>query len=111
MLASEAGQTIGILRDANVSILPGQLQLAAACFSEDADATDCVCVVVQAPRLTSGFNGEDSGEEVGRPFSGPPHSRPEGPHYLESGSGLTWNFTSLLVFPLPPSAWNGARVA
>ena len=24
--------------------------------------------------------------------------------------GRIWNFTSLLVFPLPPSAWNGARV-
>src|SRR6266516_4818420 len=33
------------------------------------------------------------------------------PTYFANGSGLTWNFTSLLVFPLPPSAWNGARVA
>ena len=31
--------------------------------------------------------------------------------YFESGSGRIWTFTSLLVFPLPPSAWNGARVA
>jgi len=31
--------------------------------------------------------------------------------YFETGSGRTWNFTSLLVLPLPPSAWNGARVA
>ncbi len=30
--------------------------------------------------------------------------------YFESGSGRTWNFTSLLVSPLPPSPWNGARV-
>ena len=33
------------------------------------------------------------------------------PLYLASGSGRTWNFTSLLVVPFPPSAWNGARVA
>ena len=31
--------------------------------------------------------------------------------YLSSGLFRTWNFTSLLVVPLPPSAWNGARVA
>src|SRR5262245_26082033 len=31
--------------------------------------------------------------------------------YLASGSGLIWNFTSLLVSPFPPSEWNGARVA
>ena len=30
--------------------------------------------------------------------------------YFDSGSGRIWKFTSLLVFPLPPSAWNGARV-
>ena len=27
-----------------------------------------------------------------------------------SGFGRIWNFTSLLVVPLPPSIWNGARV-
>src|SRR5687768_7754032 len=32
------------------------------------------------------------------------------PHFA-SGSGRTWNFTSLLIVPLPPSTWNGARVA
>src|SRR5215475_7165581 len=32
-------------------------------------------------------------------------------YYFDSGSGRTWNFTILLVLPLPPSAWNGARVA
>jgi len=31
--------------------------------------------------------------------------------YFETGVGLTWNFTSLLVSPFPPSPWNGARVA
>jgi hypothetical protein len=31
--------------------------------------------------------------------------------YLAKGFGLTWNFTSLLVVPLPPSIWNGALVA
>src|SRR6185369_11189760 len=31
--------------------------------------------------------------------------------YFDSGSGRTWNFTILLVFPFPPSAWNGVRVA
>jgi len=31
--------------------------------------------------------------------------------YFANGSGLTWNFTSLLVVPLPVSVWNGARVA
>src|SRR6185369_1294697 len=30
--------------------------------------------------------------------------------YFASGSGRTWNFTSLLVVPRPPSMWNGARV-
>ncbi len=35
---------------------------------------------------------------------------PPEPTYLDSGSGRTWNFTSLGVFPLPPSMWNGARV-
>src|SRR5688572_23169244 len=34
-----------------------------------------------------------------------------GPRHFASGSGRTWNFTSLLVVPLPPSTWNGARVA
>src|SRR5262245_31568418 len=38
-------------------------------------------------------------------------SRSALPGYLDKGSGLTWNFTSLLVVPLPPSEWNGARVA
>jgi hypothetical protein len=40
----------------------------------------------------------------------PPVSR-SGPAYFASGSGRTWNLTSLLVVPLPPSSWNGARVA
>ena len=31
------------------------------------------------------------------------------PH-LASGSGRSWNFTTLLDVPLPPSMWNGARV-
>ena len=30
--------------------------------------------------------------------------------HFASGSGLTWNFSSLLGTPLPPSMWNGARV-
>jgi|GEM_PF-2049011 len=30
--------------------------------------------------------------------------------HFASGSGLTWNFNSLLVTPLPPSMWKGARV-
>src|SRR5436190_19869089 len=30
--------------------------------------------------------------------------------YLESGSGRSWNFTTLLVVPLPPSRWKGALV-
>ena len=30
--------------------------------------------------------------------------------YFASGSGRSWNFTTLLVVPLPPSMWNGARV-
>src|SRR5215204_3193498 len=41
------------------------------------------------------------------PFLPFPPFRP----YFDVGSGRTWNFTSLLVLPLPPSAWNGARVA
>src|SRR5262249_24352637 len=31
-------------------------------------------------------------------------------NYFASGSGLTCNFTSLLVVPRPPSMWKGARV-
>src|SRR5262245_25485100 len=31
--------------------------------------------------------------------------------YLDNGSGRTWNLMILLVVPLPPSMWNGARVA
>ena len=30
--------------------------------------------------------------------------------YRASGSGLSWNFITLLVVPFPPSMWNGARV-
>src|SRR5687768_8427459 len=30
--------------------------------------------------------------------------------HFASGSGLTWNCITLLVVPLPPSMWNGARV-
>ena len=37
-------------------------------------------------------------------------SSPQDPNYLASGFGRIWNFTSLLVVPLPPSTWNGARV-
>src|SRR5262245_16977927 len=31
--------------------------------------------------------------------------------HLERGSGRIWKRMSLLVVPLPPSMWNGARVA
>src|SRR2546427_11793044 len=31
--------------------------------------------------------------------------------YFASGLGRTWSLITLLVFPLPPSPWNGARVA
>src|SRR5467141_2007916 len=31
--------------------------------------------------------------------------------YFASGLGRTWSLITLLVFPLPPSTWNGARVA
>src|SRR5882672_5427017 len=31
-------------------------------------------------------------------------------NHFDNGSGRTWNLTSLLVVPLPPSMWNGARV-
>ena len=31
--------------------------------------------------------------------------------YSASGSGRIWNFTTLLIVPLPVSLWNGARVA
>src|SRR6185503_398719 len=31
--------------------------------------------------------------------------------YLSSGLLRTWNLINLLVVPLPPSEWNGARVA
>jgi hypothetical protein len=31
--------------------------------------------------------------------------------YCASGSGRIWNFTTLLMVPLPVSLWNGARVA
>src|SRR6266480_2263296 len=30
--------------------------------------------------------------------------------YRESGSGRSWNLSTLLVVPFPPSMWNGARV-
>src|SRR5439155_18607364 len=31
--------------------------------------------------------------------------------HFANGCVLAWNLTSLLVVPLPPSMWNGARVA
>jgi rhodanese-related sulfurtransferase len=31
--------------------------------------------------------------------------------HLASGSGRSWNLTTLLVVPFPPSMWNGVRVA
>ena len=51
------------------------------------------------------------GEKMKAGRAGSPPAWPAVPAYFDSGSGLTWNFTSLLVLPLPPSAWNGARVA
>src|SRR5213079_138252 len=32
------------------------------------------------------------------------------PLHRASGSGRSWNFTTLLVVPLPPSTWKGALV-
>jgi hypothetical protein len=32
------------------------------------------------------------------------------PAYFASGSGRSWKWIALLVFPFPPSMWNGARV-
>src|SRR5688572_27467076 len=31
--------------------------------------------------------------------------------YRARGSGRSWNLTTLLVVPFPPSTWNGVRVA
>src|SRR5206468_1710501 len=31
-------------------------------------------------------------------------------HLVASGAGRSWNLTTLLVVPLPPSMWKGARV-
>jgi protocatechuate 4,5-dioxygenase beta chain len=31
--------------------------------------------------------------------------------HLSSGSGRSWNLTTLLVVPFPPSTWKGVRVA
>src|SRR5205814_2291401 len=33
------------------------------------------------------------------------------PAYFDSASGRTWNLMIFAVVPLPPSMWNGARVA
>jgi len=49
---------------------------------------------------------EPPGRELRSQNVSPPALR----SYFASGSGRSWKWIALLVFPFPPSMWNGARV-
>ena len=81
----------------------------------------CEMVTPRARRASQKL--EDPVERIQAKFPSSPTPSPQttkalgigswklGVDYFERGSGRIWNRISLLVVPLPPSKWNGARVA
>jgi len=72
--------------------------------------------IARSRRHRSGVDGaqaQDKGavpRDVGATLTLPRSGSVSSAAYFASGSGRSWNFTTLLVVPLPPSMWNGARV-